>query len=153
MTKNKKGFTLIELVVVMAIIAVLAALMVTAIVAARKQSVSTAIVGDAKAIEVGLETYSSAKDGLYPGVAAGVVTGTGALNATLVTTYLSSAPTRSANVFYYPSAVTGTASKYTLVACPDGTTATAITVGSAGSSATKTGVCSGTTDALYVTIR
>jgi prepilin-type N-terminal cleavage/methylation domain-containing protein len=65
MTNNKKGFTLIELVVVMAIIAVLAALMVTAITAARKQSVNTQKVGNLKTIEVALETRASKCGGQY----------------------------------------------------------------------------------------
>jgi len=66
MTQKKKGFTLIELVVVMAIIAVLAALMVTAIVAARKAATNTQITGNAKTIETALETYSTKNSGKYP---------------------------------------------------------------------------------------
>jgi len=66
MTQNKQGFTLIELVVVMAIIAVLAALMVAAITGARTQSVNTQRMGQAKTIETALETYASKNSNLYP---------------------------------------------------------------------------------------
>lgn len=65
MQKNNKGFTLIELVVVMAIIAVLAALMVSAIVAARKQATSTQRTGNLKTIEVGLESRAAKCNGQY----------------------------------------------------------------------------------------
>jgi len=65
MQKTKKGFTLIELVVVMAIIAVLASLMVAAIMAARKQATNTQRVGNLKTIETALETRSSKCGGKY----------------------------------------------------------------------------------------
>ena len=65
MTNNKKGFTLIELVVVMAIIAVLAALMVGAISAARQQATNTQRVGNVKTVETALETRASKCGGNY----------------------------------------------------------------------------------------
>lgn len=52
-----EGFTLIELVVVMAIIAVLAVLIVGAIVVARRTTTETANRSNAKTIETGLEAY------------------------------------------------------------------------------------------------
>jgi prepilin-type N-terminal cleavage/methylation domain-containing protein len=70
-TRSKAGFTLIELVVVMAIIAVLAALMVTAFVAARRASVDTQRRGTAKSIETALETFSGSHAGKYPIYAVG----------------------------------------------------------------------------------
>ena len=63
--KINKGFTLIELVVVMAIIAVLAALMTAAIMGARVQSRNTKRVADARTFQIALELYSS-KYGRYP---------------------------------------------------------------------------------------
>ncbi len=55
--KKKKGFTLIEIVVVMAIIAVLAVLVVGAIMIARSQSRDTKYTADAKTIRDILESY------------------------------------------------------------------------------------------------
>lgn len=53
--KKKKGFTLIELVVVMAIIAVLALLVVGAIIAARRTATATTNRGNAKTIQTAAE--------------------------------------------------------------------------------------------------
>ncbi len=63
--QKKKGFTLIELVVVMAIIAVLSVLIIGAITIARRSSVETANRGTAKTIQTGLESYY-AKNKAYP---------------------------------------------------------------------------------------
>lgn len=65
MDTREKGFTLIELVVVMAIIAVLAALMVAALSAARKQAVNTQRVANVKTIEIALENRLSACDDYF----------------------------------------------------------------------------------------
>lgn len=54
---KKKGFTLIELVVVMAIIAVLSVLIIGAITVARRMSTETANRGTAKSVQTGLEAY------------------------------------------------------------------------------------------------
>ena len=62
---EKKAFTLIEIVVVMAIIAVLAALMTTAIVGARRTAINTKKVSDMKTIMIGLEIYHT-RYGTYP---------------------------------------------------------------------------------------
>jgi prepilin-type N-terminal cleavage/methylation domain-containing protein len=64
---KKKGFTLIELVVVMAIIAVLSLLIIAAITAARRQSVNTQRTGNAKTIEIALESFAAKNQGKYPG--------------------------------------------------------------------------------------
>ena len=58
----KKGFTLIELVVVMAIIAVLAALVVGAIIVARNTSLETANRTNGKTLQTGFEAvYASTR--------------------------------------------------------------------------------------------
>lgn len=62
---KKNGFTLIELVVVMAIIAILSLLIIAAITAARRASINTARMGDVKTVETALETYSMKNGGRY----------------------------------------------------------------------------------------
>lgn len=60
-----KGFTLIEVVVVMAIIAVLALLVIGAITVARNTAKETTHKSNAKTLQVGLEAYY-AKNKSYP---------------------------------------------------------------------------------------
>lgn len=55
--EKKRAFTLIELVVVMAIIAVLSVLVIGAITVARRAAVETSNRGSAKSIQTGLEAY------------------------------------------------------------------------------------------------
>ena len=63
--KSKQGFTLIEVVVVMAIIAVLATLVIGAIMVARNTQKETVHRSNARAIQTGLEAYY-AKQRSYP---------------------------------------------------------------------------------------
>lgn len=65
MTK-KKGFTLIELVVVMAIIAVLALMIVGAIIVARNMQMETKHRNNGKALQVGMEAWYASHNGQYP---------------------------------------------------------------------------------------
>lgn len=62
---DKKGFTLIELMVVMAIIAVLAVLIIGAIQIARRTATETTNRSNAKTIQTGIEGYY-AKNKQYP---------------------------------------------------------------------------------------
>lgn len=62
---KKKGFTLIELVVVMAIIAVLALLIIGAIVVARRAQIRTANLANAQTLQTGLEA-AYGRSGSYP---------------------------------------------------------------------------------------
>ena len=67
MKKRKKGFTLIELMIVIAIIAILAAVLVPNFMRAREASRLTACKSNLKNISTSVETYSNDYDGLYPG--------------------------------------------------------------------------------------
>lgn len=161
MTQNKKGFTLIELVVVMAIIAVLAALMVTAIVAARKQANNTQITGNAKTIETGLETYSAKSVGKYPTTAQ--VTNVDAYNGSGMSAFLvtngtlSSTPSGlAATQIYWLGDANGSA--YSLVACSTGNTAfdgtAPASVGSIANQGIGTrGICDVNHTVIYATAR
>lgn len=67
MRKKRKGFTLIELMIVIAIIAILAAVLVPNFMRAREASRLTACKSNLKNISTAVETYSNDYDGLYPG--------------------------------------------------------------------------------------
>lgn len=62
---KRKGFTLIELVVVMALIAVLSLMVIGAVIAARRMTTETKHRNNGKAIQVGMEKYY-ASNRYYP---------------------------------------------------------------------------------------
>jgi prepilin-type N-terminal cleavage/methylation domain-containing protein len=67
MKRRKKGFTLIELMIVIAIIAILAAVLVPNFMRAREASRLTACKSNLKSLSTAMETYSNDYDGMYPG--------------------------------------------------------------------------------------
>lgn len=67
-TNTKKGFTLIEVMVVMAIIAVLATLIIGAVTLARRTANETVNRGNARTLQTAAEAYY-AKNRSYPDVA------------------------------------------------------------------------------------
>jgi len=157
MTKQKKGFTLIELVVVMAIIAVLAALMVAALSAARKQSVSTQVTGDTKTYEVALETYASGNTGKYPGMAVAnqqvstITNGLGAILNGTTPKYLTSIPSTTTIWYVSDSTTAGpNGTTYTMVGCPAGVTAINGVTAGAVPGATPCGPAATPSAAIYV---
>lgn len=136
-TKLKKGFTLIELVVVMAIIAVLAALMVAALSAARKQATNTQRMGNLKAVEAALETRSAKCGGNY--FAASTTPACTAMTAASITTAsgistalagatganaLTSSVIDSADDTYYSVTASSAGNSYTIIAYDKVTTDT-----------------------------
>lgn len=64
--KRRKGFTLIELMIVIAIIAILAAILVPNFIRARAQGQVTACKSNLKNIGTALEMYSTDSSGRYP---------------------------------------------------------------------------------------
>lgn len=66
MQKRGRKFTLIELLIVIAIIAILAGLLLPALDRARRTSRATACVNNLKQIYLGFQNYSSDYDGYYP---------------------------------------------------------------------------------------
>ncbi|MFN8609312.1 MAG: prepilin-type N-terminal cleavage/methylation domain-containing protein [Vulcanimicrobiota bacterium] len=70
MKKKKSGFTLIELMIVIAIIAILAAILVPNFLKARAQGQLTACKSNCKNIATSLEMYASDNGGRYPTTAA-----------------------------------------------------------------------------------
>ncbi|MEQ8191261.1 MAG: prepilin-type N-terminal cleavage/methylation domain-containing protein [Candidatus Eremiobacterota bacterium] len=64
--KNKKGFTLIELMIVIAIIAILAAILVPNFLKARAQGQLAACESNIKNLATALEMYATDNTGTYP---------------------------------------------------------------------------------------
>lgn len=70
--KNRKGFTLIELMIVIAIIAILAAILVPNFLRARAQGQYTQCQSNEKNMGTALEMYSTDNSGHYPGTLTGL---------------------------------------------------------------------------------
>ena len=106
MTKSQKGFTLIELMVVIAIIAILAAILIPNFIHARAQAQTSGCEANEKQIATALEEYAVDNDGSYgPG---GTVTST-----LLGTQYLGVTPTDPVNKSNYSvTTATGTYGLY-----------------------------------------
>lgn len=66
MIKGQSGFTLVELLIVIAIIAILAAILVPNFLHARAESQTAACEGNLKAIATALEEYATDHAGQYP---------------------------------------------------------------------------------------
>ena len=66
MRRSRKGFTLIELMIVIAIIAILAAILVPNFIRARAQGQLTACKSNLKNIGTALEMYSTDNGGRFP---------------------------------------------------------------------------------------
>jgi len=72
--RSRKGFTLIELMIVIAIIAILAAILVPNFIRARAQGQLTACKSNLKNIGTALEMYSTDNGGRFPTAAGGLCT-------------------------------------------------------------------------------
>jgi prepilin-type N-terminal cleavage/methylation domain-containing protein len=66
MAGNRRGFTLIELMIVIAIIAILAAILIPNFIHARAESLSAACEGNEKQIATAMEEYAVDNGGTYP---------------------------------------------------------------------------------------
>ena len=98
MKRLQKGFTLIELMIVIAIIAILAAILIPNFIHARAESQTSACEGNEKQIATALEEYAVDNNGTYVG---GTISST-----TLGTTYLGVTPKDPVNGSQYSVNVT-----------------------------------------------
>ncbi|MEZ7820853.1 MAG: type II secretion system protein [Patescibacteria group bacterium] len=127
MLKNKKGFTIIELLIVIAIIGLLATISIVALNGARQKGRDAKRVGDIRQIQTALELYFNDQNS-YPLVAASTELGRGnaaklcdtgfVATATACTrTYMGIVPTNptpGGSEYTYTSIGTGTSTSYTL---------------------------------------
>jgi len=97
---RRRGFTLVELMVVIAIIAILAAILIPNFMHARAQAATAGCEGNEKMIATGLEEYAVDHNGTYGGG--------GAVTSTLLgTLYLGITPTDPVDASLYSVNTTG----------------------------------------------
>ena len=82
---NRKGFTLVEIMIVVAIIALLAAIAIPNLLSARMTANTAAAKANVRSLSTAAETFSTANNGLYP-------TDTSTTAGVGLGTYISSAP-------------------------------------------------------------
>lgn len=100
MTRKQKGFTLIELMIVIAIIAILAAILIPNFLHARSEAQTSGCEGNEKQIATALEEYAVDHNGTYGG--GGQVT-----SSLLGTLYLGVTPSDPVNTSKYNVTTTG----------------------------------------------
>ncbi len=117
--RNKKGFTLVEIMIVVAIIALLAAIAIPNLLRARLSSNEALAQSTVRAISTAAESFATANAGSYPGSEAAL---TGATPPYLNTAYCGN------TVSGYVYACTFAAAGYTFTATPSasGTTGTMV---------------------------
>jgi len=127
MLKNKKGFTIIELLIVIAIIGLLATISIVALNGARQKGRDAKRVGDIRQVQTALELYFNDQNS-YPVVASSLVLGSGnaaklcdtgfvAAATTCTRTYMGivpANPTPNGSAYTYTSTGAGTSTAYTV---------------------------------------
>ncbi len=109
--KGIKGFTLIELMIVIAIIAILAAILIPNFIRARAEAQYSACVSNEKNVATALQMYSTDWNGVYPDQGASTT-----INSSFGSTYsftptymqnIPTCPTNQSNYLYFESTLSG----------------------------------------------
>lgn len=104
---KRKGFTLVEIMIVVAIIALLAAIAVPNLLSAKKTANEAAAKANVRSFSTAAETYATANNGAYP------------VDVTALATYVNAAASYcGASVQGYTYACTLAATGYTISAAP-----------------------------------
>lgn len=119
-TNNKKGFTLIELIVVIAIIGLLASIVMTALGVSRARGEIAKTLGDYKSVANALELYRQSHGGQYPGTEGSAVNLTTLIdNNGVLSEYMKQSPGESplvvggtGHMYYYLNTVGLTSPRY-----------------------------------------
>ncbi|MFH1190693.1 MAG: prepilin-type N-terminal cleavage/methylation domain-containing protein [Candidatus Omnitrophota bacterium] len=80
MRRNRKGFTLVEIMIVVAIIALLAAIAIPNLLSAKRTANTAAAKANIRALSTAAEVYATGHDGSYP------------VDVAAITPYISAAP-------------------------------------------------------------
>jgi len=140
-TKAKEGFTLIELMIVIAVIGILAAVLIPYTFRAQDRARETGVLNAARAIQTGLEMYASNQTGFpwYPNDATSIKSLTTLVspapnNPFSATGYLSAVnqSTSDTSIFYLGGTATGTGNPGVIVYQTTGNAYTLIPYGAQG---------------------
>jgi type IV pilus assembly protein PilA len=105
--RRKRGFTLVEIMIVVAIIALLAAIAIPNLLSARKTANEAAAKASVRSLSTAAETYASGHSGNYPG------------DTTALAEYISTAATYCGSAVQgYSYTCTLASTGYTIVASP-----------------------------------
>lgn len=117
--KHQRGFTLLEMMVVVAIIAILAAILIPNFTHARAQAATSACMSNLKSIATAVELYYTDKQAYPPSgtINTAMVTGTGALAGYLGQVPVDPAASGSGSNYAYTTANTSGVETYDIV-CP-----------------------------------